>query len=322
MEEKALALVYLLGPNDLLAVSSHSVSQWSALIGTAWAFGAVWFDAPFGSRQQDGGPRWFAIAFVVILVFVRPFWRKPGVFAALFAGVLIWWLTIKPTQDADWQPDVAQLGRAEVNGDEVTLHNVRKIATDRTETDYTARWETRAVGLRRSTRHRPCSQLLGLSVDSASPIVSFQLGDVAPICFSIETRKKVWPNLLRHRGLYRQFALGNIYNSRRARRDSRADELSQRRGHLSLSHDDFSGASPRTLSSRYVRSLNALRDKPRWYNAITTNCTTSIRTQHPPGERTRGTGAFCSMAKVTKCCMSAISSPPTACRLPNSKRAA
>ena len=28
-----------------------------------------------------------------------------------------------------------------------------------------------------------------------------------------------------------------------------------------------------------------MRDKPRWYNAVTTNCTTSIRTQHPPGER-------------------------------------
>jgi hypothetical protein len=32
----------------------------------------------------------------------------------------------------------------------------------------------------------------------------------------------------------------------------------------------------------YVHSLNFLRNTPRWYNAITTNCTTSIRTQHPP----------------------------------------
>ena len=35
----------------------------------------------------------------------------------------------------------------------------------------------------------------------------------------------------------------------------------------------------------YVRSLNALRTKPRWYNAITTNCTTAIRDQHPASER-------------------------------------
>jgi hypothetical protein len=30
-----------------------------------------------------------------------------------------------------------------------------------------------------------------------------------------------------------------------------------------------------------------MRETPRWYNAITTNCTTSIRTQHPAGERPR-----------------------------------
>jgi hypothetical protein len=28
-----------------------------------------------------------------------------------------------------------------------------------------------------------------------------------------------------------------------------------------------------------------MRTHPRWYNAITTNCTTSIRSQHPTGER-------------------------------------
>ncbi|HEY2124697.1 MAG TPA: DUF4105 domain-containing protein, partial [Chthoniobacterales bacterium] len=35
----------------------------------------------------------------------------------------------------------------------------------------------------------------------------------------------------------------------------------------------------------YVRSINALRTQPRWYNAITTNCTTAIRDQRPSGER-------------------------------------
>jgi hypothetical protein len=34
-----------------------------------------------------------------------------------------------------------------------------------------------------------------------------------------------------------------------------------------------------------VNTLNRMRDHPRWYNAITTNCTTAIRQQHPAGER-------------------------------------
>jgi hypothetical protein len=46
--------------------------------------------------------------------------------------------------------------------------------------------------------------------------------------------------------------------------------------------------SPSQASERfneYVRSLNEIREDPRWYNAITTNCTTSIRDQHPTADR-------------------------------------
>jgi hypothetical protein len=35
----------------------------------------------------------------------------------------------------------------------------------------------------------------------------------------------------------------------------------------------------------YIKTINALRDHPRWYNAITTNCTTNIRTQRPANQR-------------------------------------
>jgi hypothetical protein len=52
-----------------------------------------------------------------------------------------------------------------------------------------------------------------------------------------------------------------------------------------LYHTTISPADARERFLEYIDSLNALRKKPRWYNAITTNCTTSIRTQHPPKER-------------------------------------
>src|SRR5262249_11375726 len=35
----------------------------------------------------------------------------------------------------------------------------------------------------------------------------------------------------------------------------------------------------------YLTTLNTLHTRPRWYNAVTTNCTTSIRTQHAAAER-------------------------------------
>ena len=36
----------------------------------------------------------------------------------------------------------------------------------------------------------------------------------------------------------------------------------------------------------YLTAMNQLRERPQWYNAITNNCTTSIRTQHDKTKRT------------------------------------
>src|SRR6266403_4953141 len=115
----------------------------TAIIAITWAFGAVWFDAPFGNANKVVTGL-MALTSVIVLVFVRPFWRKLGIFVVLFAGVLIWWLTLSPTNDSDWQPDVAQKAWADIQGDEVTLHNVRN-CDYRTEADYTPHWETRTV---------------------------------------------------------------------------------------------------------------------------------------------------------------------------------
>src|SRR5438132_1919502 len=251
----------------------------TAIIAIAWAFGAVWFDAPFGNANKVVAGL-LAVASAAALVFVRPFWRKIGAVALLFAGVLGWWLTLKPSNNGNWQPDVAQLAWAEINGDEFTFHNVRN-CDYRTATDYTPHWETRTVRL---------SQITGidLAIDYwgspwiAHPIVSFQFADAAPLCFSIETRKTVGQSYSTIGGLYRQFGLIYIVS----------DERDVIRLRTNYRHEDIylyhltvplNRASERFFE--YVRSLNALRAQPRWYNAITTNCTTSIRSQHPSNER-------------------------------------
>ena len=249
-----------------------------AVICGAWAFGALWFDAPTANRILAIA---FLIGCVAVLGFVRPLGRKVTLFAILFGAVLMWWLTLKPTNEANWQPDVAQLAWAEINGDEVTLHNVRN-CDYRTETDYTPQWETRVVHL---------SKLIGVDLAinywgspwMAHPIVSFQFADAPPLCFSIETRKKVGQNYSAIGGLYRQFELIYIVADER---DVIRVRTNYRKGEdVYLYHTSISQAQARERFLEYIHSLNAIREKPRWYNAITTNCTTSIRTQRPPGER-------------------------------------
>ncbi len=251
------------------------------LIGAAWAFGALWHDFPIAALRQALAVV-FACGVLAALVFARPHRRaKLGVVIAI-ALIAGWWFTLKPSNDGAWQPDVAQTAWAEINGDEFTFHNVRN-CDYRTETDYAPHWETRTVRL---------SQITGVDIAinywgspwMAHPIVSFQFADAPPLCFSIETRKTVGQTYSAIGGLYRQFALIYIVADER---DVIRVRTNYRKGEdIYLYRTLSSPEQARERFLEYVHSLNSLRDQPRWYNAITTNCTTSIRAQRPPKERT------------------------------------
>jgi hypothetical protein len=251
----------------------------AAIIAVVWAFGAVWFDAPFGNANKIAAGI-LGAGLATALAFVRPFWRKMAVIVVVFAVVLAWWLTLTPTNDSDWQPDVAKEAWADIQGDEVTLHNVRN-CDYRTETDYTPHWETRTVRISQITGIDLAINYWG-SAWIAHPIVSFQFTNTAPLCFSIETRKKLGQSYSTVGGLYRQFELIYIAADER---DMIRVRTNYRKEDVYLYHTTISPVHARERFLEYIHSLNALRDKPRWYNAITTNCTTSIRTQHPPKER-------------------------------------
>ncbi len=246
------------------------------LIAWAWAYGALHYDGP---------SKWLAVAQAVailaVFVFVKRWGRKLAIFGVWFAIVLAWWLSLKPTNSGEWQPDVAQLPSAEINGDEVTIHNVRN-CDYRTVSDYTPRWETRTVNLSKITGADIAINYWG-SPYMAHPIISFQFSDAPPLCFSIETRKRPGQSYSAIGGLYRQFTLIYIVADERdvirVRTNYRKDE------DIYLYRTTVTAAGARERFREYLRVLNEMRDKPRWYNAITTNCTTAIRAQHPAAER-------------------------------------
>lgn len=255
------------------------VTVWLLVLGCAlWAFGALYFDLP----AARGVLAWaFAFGVLAAIIFMPGRWSKLGTISLGFALVLGWWLTLQPSNTREWQPDVAQAAWAEVNGDEVILHNVRNWEY-RTETDHTPQWETRTVRL---------SQITGIDLAicywgspwMAHPIASFQFADAPPVCFSIETRKETGESYSAIGGLYRQFELTYIVANEsdviRVRCNFREGES------VYLYRTTATPELARERFLEYLRSVNRLRDHPAWYNAITTNCTTNIRDQHPSAER-------------------------------------
>ncbi len=254
-----------------------AVGWLAALACAPWAFGALYFDFP-------GIGALAAILFVVFLlaaiIFVRGQLLKLSIVLGAFALVLSWWLTLKPSNDRAWQPDVAQTAWAEINGNEVTVHNVRN-CDYRTETDFTPHWETRTVRL---------SQITGMDVAInywgspwiSHPIVSFQFADALPLCFSIETRRTIGQKYSALAGLYRQYTLIYIVADER---DVIRLRTNYRREDVYLYRTLASPAQARERFLEYIKAMNMLHQHPRWYNEVTANCTTSIRTQRSVSER-------------------------------------
>jgi len=248
-----------------------------AIVAVAWAFGALYFDFPrIGALA--------AILFVVILlaaiIFVRGQLLKLAIVLGASAVVAGWWLTLKPSNDRAWQPDVSQTGWAQINGDEVTIHNVRN-CDYRTQTDFTPHWETRTVRL---------SQITGMDVAInywgspwiSHPIVSFQFADGLPLCFSIETRKTIGQKYSALDGLYRQYTLIYVVADER---DVIRLRTNYRREDVYLYRTLASPAQARERFLEYIEAMTMLHEHPRWYNEVTANCTTSIRTQRSVSER-------------------------------------
>jgi hypothetical protein len=249
-----------------------------AVLCAAWSFGALSFDFPAMSA-------WAAILFVLVLlaavVFVRRTLLKLAIVFGAFALVAFWWLTLEPSNARLWQPDVTQTAWAEINGDEVTVHNVRNCEY-RTETDFTPHWETRTVRLSQITGMDLAIMYWG-SPWMAHPIVSFRFADTLPLCFSIETRKAIGQSYSALRGLYRQYTLIYVVADER---DSIRVRSNYRQGEdVYLYRTLASPVQARERFLEYINTINTLRDHPRWYNAITTNCTTNIRTQRPTSQR-------------------------------------
>jgi len=168
-----------------------------------WTAGALWYDLP-GPAVLRKTAAIFSLLGIGFLWFSGNCKRRLAA-VGIIAAVMGWRFTLAPSKDRQWLPDVAQSAFAEVNGDEVTFHNVRNFGY-RTETDYTPNWETRTVNLSKLTGIGMAINYWG-SPYMAHPIVSFQFADAPPLCFSIETRKEVGESCSAIGGLYRQFEL-------------------------------------------------------------------------------------------------------------------
>jgi len=242
------------------------------LAATAWACAALWIDGPASRPLAGALAVGFAAAVGAALAFVRPMWRGLLVAAILFLLVVGWWRSIPPRNDRDWLPDVARTASATFSGDLVTIHNVRDFDY-RSETDYTERWEDRTYDLSKITGADIFISYWGSPL-IAHTIMSWAFEDGQHLAISIETRKEKGEEYSALRGFFRQFELYYVVADER---DVVRLRTNYRGEQVRLYHLNARPGIQRAVLEQYLQEINRLDQKPRWYNAVTHNCTTAIR---------------------------------------------
>lgn len=243
---------------------------------TGWGALALYYAGP-GTGTLRTALAWiFAIGGMVALgAFIAPRtrWRAAAAFCFAFALLLAWWSTIEPSNDRDWQPEVAVLPYATIDGDLVTVHNIRNFEY-RTETEFTPRYYDKTFDLRElDAVDLIASYWMGDAI--AHLFLSFAFGD-DHVAVSIEARKERSEGYSTLGGFFRQYELIYIVADERDLIRVRTNYRKDPPEDVYLFRFNRPKANGRRLFLDYIRTINKLRERPEFYNTLTANCTNVI----------------------------------------------
>jgi hypothetical protein len=193
-----------------------------------------------------------------------------GIALVAIAG---WWISIRPSNDRDWHVETARLAHATIQGDLVTVHDIRNFDY-RTETDFTPAYYDRTFDLRKlDAVDLVAVYWMGPAI--AHMLLSFGFGEDR-LAISIEARKEKGEGYSSAKGFFRQYELYYVVADER-------DVIRVRTNYRKDPPEDVyvyplrgSRENLRRVFLQYMDKLNELRERPEFYNTLTTNCTTAI----------------------------------------------
>lgn len=258
------------------------LTVWLVIIAmSVWGLMAILF-APIRTRAIRIAA---ATIFVVIAAAAMILQRDEtwGLLVAAFVVLFVWWQSIRPSNHRDWQPDMRLLARAELDGDKVTIRNIRNLDY-RTDTDFTLRYYDRTFDLSQlSAVDLITVYWMGPSI--AHVFLSFVFEDRDYLAVSIELRKKVGDEYSVIRGFFKNYEIIYVVADERdvirLRTSIRKPEEQTYLYRTRITREDA-----RNLFLAYMKRINRLNRKPKFYNTLTSNCTTNILI-HTRGFHTR-----------------------------------
>ncbi|MET3859039.1 DUF4105 domain-containing protein [Rhizobium sp. OAE497] len=243
-------------------------------VAATWATLALWYRLPASEFMRALVAGLFALlsASAMAGLFTRWRLRAAAAYVLTFAVVVAWWNSIEPPRDGTWAADVARQATGTIDGDVLTLFNVR---------DFEWRSSTEAVNQRWMTRTYDLSKLRTLDLimsywsgpEIAHVIFSFGFDDGEQLAWSIEVRRSEGGAFSPLADLFKSNPMVLIAAEERdvvgVRSNFRGEDVQLYR--LRASPKQM-----RSLLREYVTDANALAETPQFYNSLTSNCTTTV----------------------------------------------
>jgi len=259
------------------------------LIAGAWGVLALWFfDDASAALRGTLAVSFALVTCATLAALLSGRWRRRALllFSAALTVLLVCWFRLSPTNDRNWQTEVALLPYATFAGEQVTVHNIRNFDY-RSENEFTVGHYDKTFDLRQlDSVDLVAVYWMGPKI--AHIFLSFGFAGRDYLAISIEARKPAGEGFSTLKGFFRQYELYFVVADERdvirVRTNYRMNPPEQ--AHLYRLRGERADA--RRLFVAYLDQINALRAQPEFYNSLTTNCTTNIwmlarvNPDHPP----------------------------------------
>lgn len=242
----------------------------------AWGTFALYFDGPEHDTLRTFLASGFAGAGLVSLVGYgtpRFRWLATGSYLSLFVVLVMWWSMIEPSNDRQWQPEVALLPYATFDKNLITVHNIRNFDYH-TETDFTPVYYDRPYDLKKlDSADLVAAYWMGPEI--AHIFLTFGFGDDY-LAISIEARKEATEGYSSIKGFFKQYELIYIVGDERDLIRVRTNYRKDPPEDVYLYPLAGSPENARRVFLDYLTTINQLRERPTFYNTLTANCTNVI----------------------------------------------
>lgn len=244
------------------------------LVGTVWLCLALWLHRPLGEFLSFVAVSVVALNALILLAF---FGARLGYkrFLVSYVGLLVlglgWFLSLTPTDNRAWQPEVSQVFNFSQVGNQITVNHIRNFAWQ-SEQKYQENWETRTYDLNQLTRADLLISDWGLN-DIVHTMVSFGFDDGQYITFSIEIRKEQSEQYSSLAGFFRKYELLFVMGDEKDLIYTRSNVRGEQVYLYPIIADK---ESLQKLFLNYLKVGQSLKTNPKWYNTLFSNCTTVI----------------------------------------------